>query len=158
LLNKAGEPVPNKVLQFLAWEVMHRAFSPQEFFADLFAHEEVYFLSSGHWCGGDLIGEFNQTLEVFTEQLIEAGAAAPEEGGEPREFHVTDEEIAETAAILQTAGRTASARSSRRSTSFRPASATTMPRLAPYGARWARTSALPGLAASAGAWLERCPG
>jgi len=100
LLNKAGEPVPNKVLQFLAWEVMHRGFRPQEFFAGLFAHEEVYFLSSGHWCGGDVIGEFNQTLEVFTEQLIEAGETAPEEGGEPREFHVTEEEIAETAAIL----------------------------------------------------------
>ncbi len=101
VLRQAGEPVPGKVLQFLAWCAARRAFRPGEFFAQLLDHEDALLLSTGHWCAAEMVGEFGQTLETFAEQLAEREAPeTTEEGATPRVFEVTASEVAEIAGLL----------------------------------------------------------
>ncbi len=99
LLSKAGEPVPGKALQLLAWSAGRRAFRAREFYAHLLENEDLVLLSTGAWCGPETLSSISQTLEAFAEQLVEQ----PAEGEEPeaREaLEVTEKEVNEIASLL----------------------------------------------------------
>ncbi|MBI3946652.1 MAG: hypothetical protein HY321_12085 [Armatimonadetes bacterium] len=103
LVGKAGVPVPNKALQFLAWRAGHHAFHPERFFAGLFAREEVTFLSTGHWCSADTIEEFSHVLEAFAEQLSEQAPEVVAEGvadARAGMYHIGEKEVDEVASLL----------------------------------------------------------
>lgn len=90
-LDAAGEPVPNRVLQFLVWRVAQGDFKPEAFFNKLMADGRATFLSDTTWVGPAVAARAMGLFPAMAErEVVESAEAQAPEAAEP--LTITDEE------------------------------------------------------------------
>src|SRR5437588_12285454 len=77
LLDKVGEPVPSKPLQFLAWRANPHRFHADTYFARLLADGRAAYLSNGTWIGPKAVATLAGFFPALAEREVdEYGEAA----------------------------------------------------------------------------------
>jgi hypothetical protein len=83
-LDAAGEPVPNKALQFLAYRANPAKFDPERFFSAMWRNENTTYVSTGHWIGPKLRDSLEKLFPSLAEREVdEHGDNKPTEVAQP---------------------------------------------------------------------------
>ena len=90
-LDKADEPVPNKILQFLVWRANPHRFSAAGIFSAMLKDGRAAYLSSGGWVGPKALEKLRKYFKSVSEREVdEYGEAKAAEAQVP--LVVTDED------------------------------------------------------------------
>lgn len=71
VLDAAGEPIENKVLQFLAWRAAPAKFDAERFFSTMWRDERTTFVSSGHWLGPKLREKLETLFPALADREVD---------------------------------------------------------------------------------------